>query len=486
MKLFDRTKAFTRLAMLLVAASVAGCEGSNSGNSPVDTPEETSPPQVSSTSPASDTAGVEINRNVTATFNKPMNAETLNSYSFTVGGAGEAAITGTVTYDTQTDTAIFTPGSSLSEETVYEATITTAAEDAEGNPLAHDVVWQFTTSSAVDLAPPSVTSTKPADAATDVPRNRDVAATFSEDINPATVTAETFTIVDTDGNAVAGTVSIVGTTTAVFAPAEDLQSDTEYTATITTGVSDLANPANALTTAFVWSFATGATVAAGPAPVVLGAAGDYVILAKSEVTTTGTTAIVGDIGISPAARSYMTGFEDSLDASTAFATSALVTGNLYAADMAPPTPSNLTTAISNMETAYTDAAGRSNPDVTELGAGDISGETLEPGLYAWGTNLLIAADITLSGSADDIWILQIAQDLTVSNGVAITLEGGAVPENIFWQVAGQVTLGTTSDFKGIILSKTKIVLQTGAVVHGRALSQTAVNMDANAVTQPTD
>ncbi len=291
-------------------------------------------------------------------------------------------------------------------------------------------------------------------------------------------------VTDAEGNAIAGSVSIIGTTTAAFNPENDFEGETEYTATITTDVTDLANPANEMTNDHVWSFTTGATAAEGPAPVVLGTAGDYVILAKSEITTTGTTSIVGDLGISPAARSYMTGFDEILDASTEFATSALVTGNLYAASMTLPTPTNLTTAISNMETAYTDAAGRSNPDHTELGAGDISGMTLEPGLYNWGTNLLIASDITLSGSGKDVWILQIAQDLTVSNDVTITLEGGALPENIFWQVAGQVTLGTTSDVKGVILSKTKIVLQTGAVLNGRALAQTAVNLDANAVTQP--
>jgi DNA-binding beta-propeller fold protein YncE len=234
----------------------------------------------------------------------------------------------------------------------------------------------------------------------------------------------------------------------------------------------------------VWRRDPGAAVAAGPAPVLLGKAGEYVILAKSSITTTGTTDIVGDVAISPAARSFMTGFDETLDATTEFATSALVTGQLFAADMSAPTPSNLTTAVSNMETAYVDAAGRTNPDETELGAGDISGLTLEPGLYAWSTDLLIASDVTLSGSENDVWILQIAQNLTLSNGVAITLEGGALPENIFWQVAGEVTLGTTSDFKGIILSKTKIVLQTGAVLNGRALAQTAVTMDANAVTQP--
>jgi hypothetical protein len=219
-------------------------------------------------------------------------------------------------------------------------------------------------------------------------------------------------------------------------------------------------------------------------PVLLGTAGNFVILAKSGISTTGTTAVVGDIGLSPAAQTFITGFSEVLDATNQFATTPIVDGKLYAADMAPPTPANLTQAVGDMETAYTDAAGRKLPDFTELGAGDISGMTLEPGLYKWGTGVLITSDVTLSGSAEDVWIFQIAQDLTVSNGVHVTLSDGALPQNISWQVAGQATLETTAAFKGIILCQTAIVLNTGVVMNGRALAQTAVTLDANAVTQP--
>ena len=161
-----------------------------------------------------------------------------------------------------------------------------------------------------------------------------------------------------------------------------------------------------------------------------------------------------------------------------------MTGKLYAADMAPPTPTEMTTAVSDMETAFTDAAGRTLPDFTELGAGDVSGLTLVPGLYKWGTGLLIATDVALQGSATDVWIFQIAQDLTVSNGVQVTLSGGALPKNIFWQVSGQATMGTTAVFKGVVLCQTAIVMSTGASFEGRALAQTAITLDANAVTQP--
>jgi len=227
------------------------------------------------------------------------------------------------------------------------------------------------------------------------------------------------------------------------------------------------------------------TVALGQDPVLLGLAGNFVILTKTGISTTGVTSIVGDIGVSPIAATAITGFGLILDASNEFSTSSLVTGKVYAADYAPPTPANMTTAVSDMETAFTDAAGRTLPDYTELGAGDISGMTLAPGLYKWGTGVLITSvGVTLSGGANDVWIFQIAGDLTVSNSAMVTLSGGAQAKNIFWQVSGQATLGTAADFKGIILSQTLISLNTGAVMNGRALAQTAVTLNATTIAKP--
>ena len=235
----------------------------------------------------------------------------------------------------------------------------------------------------------------------------------------------------------------------------------------------------------IYTVTVAVTAVKGPAPVNLGTAGNFVILAKTGVSTTGTTAVVGDIGVSPVAASYITGFSLIADSTNTFSTSSVVTGKLYAADYAPPTPAGMTTAVSDMETAFTDAAGRTLPDFTELGAGDISGLTLVPGLYKWGTGVLITnAGATLSGGANDVWIFQIAQDLTVNNSAIITLSGGAQAKNIFWQVSGQATLGTAADFKGIILSQTLISLNTGAKMNGRALAQTAVTLDATAITAP--
>jgi hypothetical protein len=220
-------------------------------------------------------------------------------------------------------------------------------------------------------------------------------------------------------------------------------------------------------------------------PVNLGSAGDFVILAKTGVSATGTTSVVGDIGLSPSAASFLTGFGLTADLSNTFSLSALVSGKAYASNYATPTPAKMTAAVSDMETAFNDAAGRTLPDFTELGAGDISGRTLVPGLYKWGTGVLITdAGVTLSGGANDVWIFQVAQDLTVSNSANVTLIGGAQAKNIFWQVAGQATLGTAADFKGIILSQTLISLNTGARMTGRALAQSAVTLNAAAISAP--
>jgi ice-binding like protein/Big-like domain-containing protein len=326
---------------------------------------------------------------------------------------------------------------------------------------------------------PTMSSTGPASAATGVPRNVAVTATFSENMNSSTISTATFTL-SSGGIAIPAVVTYLGKT-ATLNPVSTLASNTVFTATMSRGAKDLQG--DSMAAAKVWSFTTVATSLSGPAAVNLGTAGSYVILAKSGVSTTGTTAVVGNVGLSPAAASFITGFALSAPATT-FTTSARVTGQVFAANYAVPTPATLTVAVLDMQTAYTNAAGRTLPDFTELGAGNINGMTLAPGLYKWGTGLLIPAVVTLSGGVDDVWIFQIAQNLTVGNGAIVTLTGGAQAKNVFWQVAGSATLGTTSNFKGIILSKTLIALNTGAIMSGRALAQTAVTLNATAITNP--
>lgn len=218
----------------------------------------------------------------------------------------------------------------------------------------------------------------------------------------------------------------------------------------------------------------------GPASVDLGAAGDFVILAKSGISNVPTSSITGNLGLSPATATALTGFALTMDSSGEFATSAQVNGMVYASTYTSPTPANLTVAVLDMQAAYTDAASRA-PDHTELGAGNIGGLTLPPGVYKWGTGVTIPTDVTLSGGPNDTWIFQIAQDLTMSSATNVILSGGAVAQNICWQVFGVVEIGTTSHFEGVILSQTSIVLSTGASINGRLMAQTAVTLDSNVV-----
>jgi len=217
--------------------------------------------------------------------------------------------------------------------------------------------------------------------------------------------------------------------------------------------------------------------------VDLGTAGDFVILSKSGISTTGVTQIVGNIGVSPIDSTAITGFGLIMNSSGAFSKSTLVTGKVYAADYAPPTPSMLSTAIGDMQTAYTDAAGRA-AGVTELGSGNIGGLTIVPGVYKWGTGVIIPTDVILSGDENAVWIFQIAQTLNISSSKKVILMGGAQAKNIFWQVAGLVDIGTTAHFEGVVLCQTAITLHTGASINGRLLAQTAVNIDSSTVVEP--
>jgi hypothetical protein len=431
-------------------------------------------PTVTLTDPANSAVGVATSHTVVVTFSESMDAATLTGTTVLLK-QGVTAVAGVVTKTATT--ATFTPTASLSGNTVYTATVTTGAKDMAGNALAAEKTISFTTGAAPDTAVPTVLMTDPLNNAINVARNKIVSLTFSEAMDPSTISATTFTVKQ-GTTAVAGVVNYSGTT-ATFTAANSYAASMSYTATITTGAKDLAG--NALAANTVWSFTT---TASGPslAPVDLGAAGNYVILAKTGISNISSSAVTGDLGLSPAATSYVTGF--SLTNATGYATSAQITGKIYAADMADPTPINLTTAVNNMVTAYNDAAGRPSPDFSELAVGNIGGRTLTPGLYNWTNTVTMPSDVTISGGANDVFIFQIAGDLSMSNGVNMTLIGGVQAKNIFWQVAGTVTLGTTTHFEGIVLSMTGITIQTGGSFHGRALAQTAVVLDGNAVTVP--
>jgi hypothetical protein len=473
-----RTKFYCLVSGILsVFLIIAGC--SSSGADPdQDLPPDPAAPTVISTVPVGSTSDVALNVTINATFSMAMDPATIIPANFTVA-AGETPVSGTVGYNNANNTATFTAGSNLSTGTEYTATITTGAKNPAGKPLAAKVVWKFTTGTTVDTAAPTVVSTSPFHNATGVGTTGTVSAVFSEAMDTATINSANFTVA-AGSTPVTGTVTYdVPNKTAIFAPASNLSYATLYTATVKTGVKDLAG--NPLAANKVWTFTT-ASEGDGPAPVNLKTAGNFAILAKTAISTLPDSAITGDIGLSPAAESYMTGFSQTKN--TGYSTSPQVTGFMYAADMTPPTPANMTTAISDMEAAYTDAAGRATPDFTNLAGGNIGGLVLTPGLYKWTTAVVIPANVTIQGGGgeNDVWIFQIAEDLTLSNSVTVFLSNGARAKNVFWQVAGQVSLGTDSRFEGTILCQTAVTLGTNAAMTGRILAQSNVALNQAVVT----
>ena len=224
--------------------------------------------------------------------------------------------------------------------------------------------------------------------------------------------------------------------------------------------------------------ATSTLAAATQTPVNLGSAANFAILSKSGITNVPSSAIRGDVGSSP-----ITGAAIGL-------TCPQVTGTIYTVNAAGPlpcrvvNPTRLTSAVGAMGIAYNDAAGRTLPNAVNLGAGQIGGLTLTPGLYKWTSNVSISTDVTLRGGPNDVFILQIAGTLTQAAAKKVILTGGAQAKNVFWQTGGAAAIGTTAHFEGTILSKTLIAMKTGASINGRLLAQTAVTLQKNVVTKP--
>ena len=348
--------------------------------------------------------------------------------------------------------------------------------------------------SAALAADPTVVSSIPSNSAINVPisTNSDnnivtgtvVTATFSQPMDPTTINSSpfapqfAFTLKDVTGNNVPGTVTMNATNTvASFTPtASALSLNAAYTATVSTAARDASGTAMANPVA--WSFTTNAVASTAQVPVQLGTAGTFAILSQTGITDVYASAITGDVGTSP------------ITGAALLLTCGEVTGKIYVVDAAGPLPcavtnaSLLTSAVGDMGTAYLDAAGRTLPDFSELGAGEIGGLTLAPGLYKWGTPVSISTDVTLSGGPNDVWIFQIAGTMIQASATRITLTGGVQAKNIFWQVAGAATIGTTAHFEGVVLGKTLVAVNTGASANGRLLAQTAVTLQMNAVTQP--
>ncbi len=369
---------------------------------------------------------------------------------------------------------------------------------------------------------PTVISSNPSNGDTNVPVRthngttnvvsvKVLTASFSEAMNPATITPlGVFTLKDnTLGIDVPGVVTMnAANTIATFTPnAATLNASTNYTATISTAaknagsITAMPNPVAWSFTTMGVSFANQASPFVGQAPVDLLSAIDFAILAKTTITDVPASAITGNIALSGG-----TGFAVKVTCPE------MTLGKIYTVDagyvgadmtcVAAGPGANKTVAdnaVADMGTAYAEAAARTLPDATELGAaGEIGGLTFYPGLYKWSTAVKISTDVTLDAKGDTnaVWIFQIAQDLTVAGkgdlttGIKVKLTNGAKASNVFWQVGAAgvpgagATLDTYSTFNGTILSAKQAIANTGAVVNGRLFADTQVTLQKNPVTKP--
>ncbi len=413
-------------------------------------------PAVIATDPADSAQNVFLNKGIAASFSEPMDPLTLTTTTFTVK-QGTTAVAGTVSYSGTT--AFFKPSGDFTPGTTYTAAITTGAKDVQGNTLAKDYGWTFSTGT---IRAPKVNAAEPVNLATGVALNKVISATFSEAMNPSTITTSFRLMAGT--MLVPGRVNYAGTT-ATYTPASNLLSGTTYTATITTGAK---NPAGTpIANDYVWSFTTAATL--GAPWVDLQSVARFGIIAGTGVSNNAGFSEIRnlDVGISPGVRSSITGFPPAI----------IVNGGMYASDdIAPPgVPAMLTKAKGDLTAAYLFAEGATSPAPATV-SGDLGGTTLAPGIYKTTSTLLIqSGDLTLDaqGDVNAVWIFQIASDFTTVGGAGgnVILTGGAQAKNVFWQTGSSATIGDGTRFKGNILALTSITMNSGATAVGRMLAR---------------
>lgn len=457
------------------------------------------PPTVTVVTPSAGALNVAPNiKTITAAFSKAMDPATLTAASFTLACPAATPVTGgAVSYLADSKIATLSLPAVLPSATTCTATVTTAAKDSTGLAMTSDYVWQFTTSASTDVTAPTVTLVNPLDAATGVATNTAVKATFSEAMDPLTVTAANFTLSSVLGGQVAGTVSINPLNTlATFTPTANLAVNTTYTATVTTGVTDLAG--NPLAVIKAWTFTTAAAATVEPLVVLNMAAPFGTFGGSAGMTNMGTLTIVnGDIGTIATGSSMITGFHDASNIYTeTLSNIGNVTGNIYtctnsttgtnAAGPSAPDCALATQARLDAQTAYLALAAMPVVGASPAPGANLAGITLLPGTYKapGGSFLIEGGDLTLDaqGDANATWVFQMASTLTVGGpGAAapqsIILAGGALPKNVFWQVGSAATINAAGGgtMVGTLIAQDGVTFSTAGQValvtlNGRALS----------------
>jgi len=445
-------------------------------------------PIVVSTDPVNNATGVALNKAISATFNMPMNALTLNPATFTVK-QGAIAVLGVISYSGSTVT--FTPSLPLTGSTIYTCTITTGAKNLAGTGLVNDYIWNFTTVIPVVVVLPVVTSTDPANNATGVALNKVITATFSMPMNALTLSATVFTVKQ-GTTSVSGTISYSGSTVS-FTPTSPLTGNKIYTCTITTGAKNVAGVA--LANDYVWNFTTVIPVIVIPPPVATSGLFFGVFGGNAGITNQGLFTVVnGTIGTT-AASTLITGFKDGMTADVYTVTplnNGLVTGGIFTAAPPPGNATNAATALAGLNAAtaaYLSISPASMPGGIDPGAGELGGLTLAPGVYksASGTFKVTNGDLTLDAQGDSnaIFVFQCASALTIgdSSPSSVKLIGGALAKNVFWYVGSAAVINYAGGgiMSGNIIANSGVTLSSPAnstnssvtTLNGRAISLVA-------------
>ena len=506
MKRFESiTKPLMWSMGLLLVVLAAGCnQGSGPilggvGLSPVI---DTTAPRIILTAAINGASGVPANSATTATFSESMNAATLVSASpstaagttFTVcstatqGGACVAPVAGVVTYVGAT--ATFKPDASLTDQTWYKATISTAAKDLAGNALISGTVpnpwsWQ---AGAADIIAPTITVTNPANVATNVLVTASVNATFSEAMAPSTMITSNFTLIETVSlNNVAGNVSYdTFNKIATFTPLSNLLPNTQYTATVTNGVQDLAG--NALVVPAgppnnPWKFTTAA--AAGPVvplAINLRGAASFGIASRAGLTSTGVTVVNGDVALYPLAScTDSTGgangaSQTCLTKTYSSTTGLTVNGSIYYAGDPYDNGGTANSVSNDLNIAWTE--GKNKVDtMPAIAADEIGGKTFIPGVYHNANLGLMAggvATMDAQNNANAVFIFKVDSTFVdsgiVGNLSSIVLINGAQARNIWFITGLDVTIGIGTTWNGNILAGRTATINKGSTVVGRILA----------------
>jgi len=456
-------------------------------------------PMVASTDPENNANNVFLNKVVSVNFNMPMKASTINTTTYTLK-QGTTAVSGTVSYSGTT--AIFVPTVLLSPNTVYTATVSKTVTNLDNTTLIADYVWKFTTGA---LVAPTVTSTDPINNSTGISLSKTITADFSMIMDPLTIDGTTFTLKQ-GTTTIAGTVSYSGSR-ASFNPTNDLLEGKIYTATITTGTKSATGVP--LANDYVWNFTT--LVANAPAPT----AGLFfgVFGGNAGITNQGLNTMINNGGIvTTAASTLVTGFTDKLASPNELYTvtplnNGLVFGGIYAAAPAPGNATKAQIALEGLNAArdlYNSISPASKPGGSDQGSGELGGLTLAAGVYktASGTYKITNGDLTLSGSATDVWIFQAESSLTVGSPAAsrnVKLIGGALAKNVYWYVGSTAVINYAGGgvMTGNIIAEDGVTLSSPGnsttlpgqetILNGRAISliasvtmvNTIINVPAN-------